>query len=108
MQPRLVALLVVLAASAANSQTVDNKPRFEVASVKLADKNLVPGTGIMKGGPGSTDPGRVTITQVGLSQLLRQAWGVEDEAYRLVVPEWVKARPREADWFNITATMPPD
>src|SRR5580700_5526674 len=109
MQPKLVTLLVVLTASSANSQTADNKPRFEVASLKLADKNLVPGlTGRTKGGPGSTDPGRVTLTQVDLLQLLRQAWGVESEAYRLVVPELVKVKPRDADRFDITATMSPD
>jgi len=59
----------------------------------------------MKGGPGTSDPGRITYTQVPLIQVLMTAWGIE--YYQLDCPAWLKTGPRDQNWYTITATMPP-
>lgn len=88
------------------AQSAAKRPEFEVASVKVADNAIIPGVSFhMTGGPGTSDPGRITYTQIGLIQLLMKAWGVED--YRIDGPAWLKATARERDWYNITATMSP-
>jgi uncharacterized protein (TIGR03435 family) len=96
--------LLVLAAGLANGQTANKPLAFDVASVKVADKTIVPGLTLkMKGGPGTTDPERITYTQIPLGLLVRKAWDVE--AYRIDAPAWLRAR--GAELYNITATMPP-
>ncbi len=84
-----VVALVILFASLANSQAGTQAPAFDAASVKIADKTVVPGvTFTMKGGPGTSDPGRITFTQINLWGLLTKAWGVE--GYRIDGPAWLK------------------
>lgn len=98
--------LIAVGVSLANGQMANRPLTFEAASVKIADGNFVPrGTGKMKGGPGTTDPGRITFTQVGLWTLLLEAWEVE--GYRIDGPGWLK-NARESDWYDLTATMPPE
>jgi uncharacterized protein (TIGR03435 family) len=98
--------LLVLAASFANGQTVNKSLRFEAASVKIAGKNFIPGlTGKMTGGPGTSDPGRITYRQVSLIQLLMKAWDVE--YYRIDGPAWLKSTAHELDLYDITATLQP-
>ena len=41
---------------------------FDAASVKLAERKFIPGvSGKLKGGPGTSDPGRISYTYVGLA-----------------------------------------
>lgn len=102
-----VAGVLISVAQILYGQVVSPHPTFDAASVKLADRGFVIGvTGKMKGGPGSSDPGRITYTQVELIQMLMKAWNVE--YYRIDGPAWLKATARERDWYNITATMPPE
>ncbi len=102
---RLRSSLLVLAAGLLSGQTGGKPPAFEAASVKIADRKLIPGiTFKMAGGPGTSDPGRITYTQIRLLQLLMRAWDVE--SYRIAGPAWLTSP--DAEWYNITATMPPE
>ena len=81
-------------------------PAFEVASVKIAANDFVPGvTGQMKGGPGTSDPGRIAYTQVRLQYLLTKAWNLSPD--QVTGPGWL-TDPIGRDSFTINATMPPD
>jgi uncharacterized protein (TIGR03435 family) len=102
---RTAAGVLILMVAVAFGQVVTSHPAFEAASVKVADKTINPFvTGTMKGGPGTSDPGRITYTQIDLIQLLMKAWDVE--YYRINGPTWLKTR--ERDEYNITATIPPE
>ena len=99
--------LLVLAASSANGQAANKPFTFDAASVRVADKTFIPFvTGKMKGGPGTSDPGRITYTRIALIQLLMKAWDVEH--YRIDGPAWLKASLHETDQYTITAIMPPE
>jgi uncharacterized protein (TIGR03435 family) len=93
-------LIIVLTAPLVCGQT------FDVASLKPGDSNLVPGVSRqMKGGPGTADPGRVTFTQVTLSQLIMRAWDVQH--FQIAGPAW-HGDPTPIYGYTINATMPPD
>jgi uncharacterized protein (TIGR03435 family) len=99
--------LLVLAASLANGQAANKPFTFDAASVKVADKAFIPGvTDKMKGGPGTSDPGRIAYTQVDLIQLLMKAWDLE--YYRIDGPAWLKGTVHETDQYTIIAIMPPE
>src|SRR5580658_1670459 len=79
------------------------EPQFEVASVKPVapvslDGPYVPG--ILRGGPGTADPGRITYGRAGLRGLLTLAYGVQ--RYQVIGPEWL-----DSERFDITATIRP-
>ncbi len=94
---------LVLAASIAIGHTANKPLAFDAASVKVAARAFIPRvTGTMKGGPGTSDPGRITYTQVSLIQLLMKAWGTE--YYRFDGPSWLKTT-ANVDQYNITATV---
>jgi uncharacterized protein (TIGR03435 family) len=75
---------------------------FEVTSVKPSPPPG-PNGGISRqvhGGPGSSDPGTVTLTSIDLLSLVTMAYGIN--AYQLVGPDWLgTAR------FDIAAKLPP-
>jgi len=74
---------------------------FDVASVKPAGPPVV-GQKWKSGGPGTSEPGRVTFTGVPLSFLLAEANDVWQD--QVVGPAWI------SEWtnrFTIAATMPP-
>jgi uncharacterized protein (TIGR03435 family) len=78
--------------------------RFDAASVKVDHGAFVFGVSRMsKGGPGTSDPGRVTLTQMTLRQLIVKAWGLRGDD--LTVPAWIS---EPTDFFTVTATMPAD
>jgi uncharacterized protein (TIGR03435 family) len=98
--------LLVLAASLANGRAANKPLTFDAASVKVADKALIPFVSHrMKGGPGTSDPGRIAYTQITLIQLLMRAWDVE--YYRIDGPAWLKGTLHETEQYTIIATMPP-
>src|ERR1039458_6380226 len=75
---------------------------FEVASVKPSPPpgpNRTMGRSV-RGGPGSTDPGAITFTNIDLFSLVTLAYGIN--AYQLAGPDWLPAAR-----FDITAKLPP-
>jgi uncharacterized protein (TIGR03435 family) len=75
---------------------------FDAASLKVFEGRHYPGSLQLKGGPGTSDPGRVTWGVVDLRSLLMKAFDVED--YRVAgLPSPVG---RDITWFTLTATMP--
>jgi len=73
------AVLAVALAGAAWGQSAGVADAFEVASIKPAAPPVTRGLFIQgcKGGPGSTAPGRITCTNVGLGFLIGMAYGID-------------------------------
>jgi uncharacterized protein (TIGR03435 family) len=91
MKPGLFAILLAVTAGVGAPQ-----PEFEVASVKVTNGN---GPISMKGGPGTADPGRVSIENFDLRKLLTKAYGVESD--QISGPSWI-----DSDRYTITARIP--
>ena len=83
-------------------------PSFEVASVKPA----ITGTGginvSLSGGPGTSDPGRISYTNMTLEDIIKVAYAIMGPTYdpahkndQLQGPGWLKT-----ERFTITATVP--
>lgn len=76
--------------------------QFEVASVKpvapVSPEPYIPG--VWHGGPGTTDPGRITYSRFGLRGLLVSAYGVQ--RYQVIGPDWL-----DSERFEIAATIRP-
>jgi uncharacterized protein (TIGR03435 family) len=94
------ACLVVFTSCAAFAQTAENSPAFEVASVKPA----APITGnmirvMMRGGPGSPDPGQITYSNVTVKNVLMTAYGVK--GFQISGPGWL-----ESERYDIVAKLP--
>ena len=92
--------LVVFTSCAAFAQTAENSPTFEVASVKPA----APITGntirvMMRGGPGSPDPGQITYTNVTVKNVLMNAYGVK--GFQISGPGWL-----DSERYDIVAKVP--
>jgi uncharacterized protein (TIGR03435 family) len=93
-----VGLLVALATGVAVCQTSRNElPEFEVASVKPA--KVEGGRYTMKGGPGTSDPDRITYTNIMLRAILLSAYDVK--TYQISAPQWI-----DTLRFDITAKLP--
>jgi uncharacterized protein (TIGR03435 family) len=91
-------LLMMAAISAASSQTATpDRLAFEVASVKPAGS--VSGRLTMNGGPGTSDPGRITYTNIMLRRILLSAYEVRN--YQISGPDWL-----DSLRFDITAKVP--
>src|SRR6185436_8412132 len=79
---------------------------FDAASVKAGSPEFVPGVSVsMRGGPGTSDPGRITYSWMNLKFLLTRAWDVRTD--QITGPAWL-SDPGNRDTYTITATMPPD
>ena len=93
--------LVLWTACVAFGQASAQGPTFEVASVKVSppstDGRVIRGSG---GGPGSTDPGTFTASNMPLKPLLVRAYNVK--TYQIEGPEWL-----DSDGFDITAKIRP-
>ena len=92
--------LVVFASGVAFAQTAENSPTFEVASVKPA----APITGNMirvmiRGGPGSPDPGQITYSNVTVKNVLTTAYGVK--GFQISGPGWL-----DSERYDIIAKLP--
>jgi uncharacterized protein (TIGR03435 family) len=93
-----VALLLGALLAPGFSQTSDSSLTFEVASIKLhePDGQAQPS---QAGGPGTSDPGRITVVYRTLAALLTGAYGVK--SYQVELPDLLAlAR------YDITATVP--
>lgn len=102
---RLAIMVALLTPCLALAQAGDSSLAFEAASVKPAGP-AVSGevSGGMHGGPGTSDPGRITIHRGTLSELLARAYDVQRD--QISGPAWIEDR--EAYAYRIDATMPPD
>jgi len=92
--------LAVFTSCAALAQTAENSPAFEVASVKPA----APITGnriqvMMRGGPGSPDPGQITYSNVTVKNVLMNAYGVK--GFQISGPGWL-----DSERYDIVAKLP--
>jgi len=92
--------LVVFTSCAARAQTVETSPSFEVASVKPA----APITGnairvMMRGGPGTPDPGQISYTNVTVKNVLPNAYGVK--SFQISGPGWL-----DSERYDIVAKLP--
>jgi uncharacterized protein (TIGR03435 family) len=73
---------------------------FEVASVKPADPAARIGN-LMQGGPGTADPGRFRGTNVMLSRIVLDAFGIRTD--QLIAPDWIGSTQLR---FDIAANVP--
>ena len=83
-------------------QTPDAASVFDVASVKPSP---APGPNrsmsrLVHGGPGSTDPGAITLQNMDLFSLIAMAFDIQ--SYQLAAPSWAATAK-----FDITAILPP-
>ncbi len=90
--------LLLIAGLTATAQ-VEN-PRFDVVSVRPAAPGARIGN-LMQGGPGTPDPSRFTGTNVMLSTILLNAFGIRSD--QLNAPGWVSSPGLR---FDIAATVP--
>jgi uncharacterized protein (TIGR03435 family) len=92
-------MMGILVCGAAFGQTAA-KPEFDAATVKpsppLGNGPIAIGR---KGGPGSSDPGRVAYSGVTLKMLLTVAYNVKP--YQISGPSWL-----DSERFDVTATVP--
>jgi uncharacterized protein (TIGR03435 family) len=88
--------------AAADTKSDAAKPEFEVATVKpsvpFGNGPMMVG---MRGGPGTDDPGRLTITNLNLRDLIAFAYEVKRSQVS-GGPPWL-----ESERFDITAKVPP-
>ena len=77
-------------------------PSFDAASIKPAQ--FIPGQSrLIRGGPGTSDPGRITYTRVSFLQILMKAYGLPWD--HIAGPKWIDDN---SMLFELIATMPPD
>ncbi len=94
-----IAVLAGGLAAGAFAQT-DAVPEFEAASIKPAPpptSNMI--RVMMRGGPGSDDPGRVDWSNVSLRQMVTAAFNVKD--YQVQGPDWLGSQR-----FDVVAKIP--
>jgi len=84
----------VLACAMAYGQATSS---FDVASVKPSNAGV---RSSMRGGPGTSDPGRITYTNVTLFNVLLRAYNVK--SYQLSAPDWMSSQR-----YDIAAKIPP-
>ena len=76
-------------------------PTFEVASVKhLAADSGQPGSNLIRGGPGTEDPGRIFFASATLKRLLMAAYGAEVD--QIAGPGWL-----DSERYAVDAKLPP-
>src|ERR1035437_703025 len=96
----LGASLVIFTSCAAFGQGAAESPTFEVASVKPAEPQPMGMMSIMmRGGPGSPDPGQITYSGVSLKNVLMSAYAVK--GYQINGPKWL-----DSERFDIVAKIP--
>lgn len=79
-------------------------PTFEAASVKVVKLAAHPVFG-NKGGPGTSDPGRIHLCCVGMFSLLMRAYDVELD--QIIGPVWIMEN-MGPNLYQVDATMPPE
>jgi len=82
--------------------TLGQQPAFDAASVRVVKLASHPVFG-NKGGPGTSDPGRIHLCCVGMFSLLMRAYDVEID--QIIGPAWIMENMRP-NLYQIDATMP--
>jgi uncharacterized protein (TIGR03435 family) len=96
---------IVLVTAASFAQNPADQPAFEAASVKRSDPKATGPIAInCNGGPGSSDPGLLTCTNVALAQLAAIAYKLQ--FYELVSPEWM-IHGGSQNGYDVVAKIPP-
>ena len=91
--------LIIFTSCAAFGQAAAESPTFEVASVKPAEPQTGMGIRVMmRGGPGSADPGQITYSNVSLKNVLTIAYAVK--GYQISGPKWL-----DSERFDIVAKI---
>src|SRR5215831_5643220 len=91
--------LIILTACAAFGQAAVDSPTFEAASVKPAEPQTGMGIRVMmRGGPGTPDPGQINYSNVSLKNVLTVAYGVK--GYQISGPKWL-----DSERFDIVAKV---
>jgi len=100
----MIRVLLCIIALAVPGLAQRPRPEFDAASVKAFDPQGSAPIG-QRGGPGTSDPGRITFGRTTLMLLLAKAYGLP--ADQISGPAWMSdfAGPNH---YTITATMPPD
>ncbi len=94
--------VVLCAAAAAFAQTADPTLQFDVASIKPAAPPTSPGIRVMmRGGPGTPDPGQITYSNVTLKNVIMNAYDVK--SYQVSGPPWL-----DSERYDIVAKIPKD
>ena len=99
-----IRILLCIVALAVPGLAQERQPQFDAASAKVfAPQDSTP-LG-QRGGPGTSDPGRITFGRITLMPLLAKAYGVPTD--QISGPAWMSdfMGPNQ---YSITATMPPD
>jgi uncharacterized protein (TIGR03435 family) len=110
MQPvHICAALLAITSCAAVAQTTAATPSFEVATIKPAAPpatGMGPGGGMRiamrmgaQGGPGTSDPGQITYSNMAIKNLVVAAYGVK--TYQVSGPSWM-----DTERFDIVAKVP--
>lgn len=96
MPSRFTVCLWALAASVAFAQS----PAFEAASVRPtpADSRIRPA---IRGGPGTSDPGQITFTNIPLLTILQRAY--DAKSYQISGPAWLSQ-----SRYDVIAKLPPN
>src|SRR5579862_9137335 len=90
----------VFACSIALGQVSPAQAKFEVAAVKSVDPNSgAPGSNVMRGGPGTDDPERITLVSVTMKRLLMVAYRVDEN--QISGPGWL-----DSQRYAIVAKVP--
>lgn len=97
----VLSLCSFAAASFPQEARPEPKPRFDVASVKLADSGT---PAVTRGGPGTADPGRFTFARANLALMVMQAFGVPRDQ---VIGPGLSVN-GNGYGYDISATMPPN
>jgi uncharacterized protein (TIGR03435 family) len=95
-------LLACLGSLSGQSQTARESPHltFDVASVRRTSQGM---GAFMRGGPGSSVPGRIMYHTIPWEPLLRRAFGVLND--QLKCPGWMTSGEY---FYDVNATMPPN
>lgn len=86
------------------AMTLGQQPTFDAASVKVVKLASHPVFG-SRGGPGTSDPGRIHFCCEGMFSLLMRAYDVELD--RIIGPSWIMEN-MGPNLYQVDATMPPD
>jgi uncharacterized protein (TIGR03435 family) len=101
MRPAILgAGLIIFTSCATFGQSAAESPTFEVASIKPAPPPTGMGIRVMmRGGPGTPDPGQLTYSNVSLKNVLMNAYAVK--GYQINGPKWL-----DSERFDIVAKIP--
>jgi hypothetical protein len=99
---------VFVSGTDAQSAGAPEKPVFDAASVKVDDPwpgpPQRPSTPHESGGPGTSDPGRITFSHQFLFVIIMRAYDLKF-GDQIVGPAWLHETP--GNKYTVTATMPP-